>query len=82
MSCACNIPAAFVFDRIVLRFRNEATLLQSQTNYDYNKALEDAGNGIKKGNYVYDQTDTRTDGCFQECIAATILDLLRCSECL
>lgn len=41
---------------------NEATLLQSQTNYDYNKALEDAGNGVKKGNYVYDQTDTRTDG--------------------
>ncbi|MBE5901044.1 MAG: hypothetical protein E7280_03965 [Lachnospiraceae bacterium] len=41
---------------------SKAVAINSQSNYEYNKRLEDEGNGVNKGNYIYNQTEARKAG--------------------
>jgi hypothetical protein len=41
---------------------DKATMIQSNENYKHNKALEESGEGVDFGCYVFDQTNTWTKG--------------------
>lgn len=41
---------------------NIAIQIKADRNYDYNKKLQDDGNGVNKGNYIYYQSETEKIG--------------------